>query len=110
MKPVNLLGALHMPCLVAVAVIAAGASIAVAGAAEIKDAAVAGVNSGPGKVSKEMATKNALLALPGKVTDVTVEKKHGKNVWVIEVVADKDGAETDVLVDMDSGGVIGMEH
>jgi hypothetical protein len=29
---------------------------------------------------------------------------------VIEIVADKDGEETDVLIDMDSGAVLGMEH
>ena len=44
------------------------------------------------------------------MTDVTIEKKRGKNVYVIEVVADKDGAETDVLVDTDMGAVLGGEH
>lgn len=63
-----------------------------------------------GKVSREQATQAALQALPGKVTDVTIEKKRGKTVYVIEIVADKDGAETDVLVDMDSGKVLGMDR
>jgi len=31
-------------------------------------------------------------------------------VYVIEIVARDDGAETDVLVDMDSGAVLGVEH
>src|SRR5467141_3622880 len=53
------------------------------------------------KISREQA---------GKVTDVGIEKKRGKNVWVIEIVADKDGAEIDVLVDPDSGKVIGMDR
>lgn len=62
------------------------------------------------RISEQQATQAALQALPGKVTDVTVEKKRGKNVYVIEIVADKDGEETDVLIDMDSGAVLGMEH
>jgi uncharacterized membrane protein YkoI len=71
---------------------------------------IVGNKSNFGKITKEQATQNALTALPGMVTDVTVEKKRGKNVWVIEIVAEKTGAETDVLVDMDSGAVIGMDH
>ena len=61
------------------------------------------------KISREQATQAALTALPGEVTDVTIERKHGKMVYVIEIVAKKNGAETDVLVDMDSGKVLGME-
>jgi uncharacterized membrane protein YkoI len=61
-------------------------------------------------VSQEQATQAALQKLPGKVTDVTIEKKRGKNVYVIEIIADKDGEETDVLVDMHRGAVLGMEH
>jgi|SRR4051794_12494287 uncharacterized membrane protein YkoI len=64
----------------------------------------------PGKISQQQATQAALQALPGKVTDVTIERKLGKNVYVIEIVADKDGEETDVLVDMASGAVLGVEH
>jgi uncharacterized membrane protein YkoI len=63
-----------------------------------------------GKISSEQATRAALEALPGKVTDVTIEKKRGKTVYVIEIVAEKDGAETDVLVDMDSGKVLGLDR
>ena len=62
------------------------------------------------KISKEQATQAALQALPGKVTDVTIEKKRGKTVYVIEIVSEKDGAETDVLIDMTSGAVLGMDH
>ena len=62
------------------------------------------------KISREQAVKAALAAVPGKVTDAGIEKKRGKNMWVIEIVADKDGAEIDVLVDTDSGEVIGMDR
>jgi uncharacterized membrane protein YkoI len=62
------------------------------------------------RITKEQAVENAKAAVPGEVTDVTVEKKRGKQVWVVEIVAEKNGVETDVLVDMDSGKVIGMEQ
>jgi uncharacterized membrane protein YkoI len=61
------------------------------------------------RITKEQATQAALLALPGDVTDVTIERKRGKMVYVIEIVAKADGAETDVLVDMDTGKVLGMD-
>ncbi len=64
----------------------------------------------PARISKEQAVQNAVTAVPGKVTDVAIEKKGGKNVYVVEVIADKDGAETDVLVDIDSGKVLGVER
>src|ERR1700712_456938 len=57
-----------------------------AGAAETRDGgAIVGTKTGTGKISRDQATQNALAALPGTVTDVTVEKKRGKNVWVIEI-------------------------
>jgi hypothetical protein len=62
------------------------------------------------KISEEQATQSALQVLPGKVTDVTVERKRGKDLYVVEIVADKDGAETDVLVDMESGKVLGIDR
>jgi uncharacterized membrane protein YkoI len=63
-----------------------------------------------GKISKEQASQNALQAVPGKVTDLSVERKGGKNIYVVEIIAEKDGGETDVLVDMDSGKVLGVER
>ena len=59
------------------------------------------------KITKEQATKAALEQVPGKVTDVTIEKKRGKNVYVVEIQSDQ--GEKDVLVDMESGKVIGTE-
>ena len=82
----------------------------VAAAAETRDGpSPVGVKSAAGKVSKEQAVQNALAALPGTVGEVTIEKKRGRNVWVVEVVTEKTGDEKDVLVDMDSGKVIGIE-
>ena len=60
------------------------------------------------KITKEQATKVALEQVPGKVTDVTIERKRGKNVYVVEIQSPDQG-EKDVLVDMESGKVIGTE-
>jgi uncharacterized membrane protein YkoI len=61
------------------------------------------------KVTRGEAVQAALKTMPGKVTDVTVERKRGKQVYVIEVVADKGGRENDVLVDMATGEVLGVD-
>ena len=62
------------------------------------------------KISKDQAKQSALQSLPGEVTDITVESKGGKRVYVIEIVSKQDQVETDVLVDMSSGKVLGMER
>jgi uncharacterized membrane protein YkoI len=61
------------------------------------------------KITQEQASEVALKVVPGKVTDITIEKKRGRNVYVVEIVAEKDGVETDVLVDIESGRVLGTE-
>ena len=60
------------------------------------------------KITKEQATKAALEQIPGKVTDVTIERKRGKNVYVVEIQSPDQG-EKDVIVDMESGKVVGTE-
>ena len=62
------------------------------------------------KISEDQAKQAALNAVPGKVTDLAVETKRGKEVYVVEIVAQKNGEETDVLVDMDTGKVIAVER
>jgi uncharacterized membrane protein YkoI len=104
--PVQWIRSLPIPLMVLVAVCSA---LSVSAVGETKSDPVA-VKAPAAKVSEEQATQAALQALPGKVTDVTVEKKRGKNVYVIEIVAAKDGVETDVLIDMETGAVLGMEH
>jgi uncharacterized membrane protein YkoI len=75
-------------------------------------AGVASAQDGKGpapKITQEQATQIALKVVPGKVTDVAIERKRGRRVYVVEIVAEKDGAETDVLVDIESGKVLGTE-
>jgi uncharacterized membrane protein YkoI len=62
------------------------------------------------KITEEQAKQVALQKIPGEVTDATIEKKLGKMVWVIEIVAQNGGVETDVLVDLVSGEVLGVER
>ena len=60
------------------------------------------------KITQDQASAIALKAIPGKVTGVTIEKKLGKNVYVIEIMSETQG-EKDVFVDLVSGKVIGTD-
>jgi uncharacterized membrane protein YkoI len=60
------------------------------------------------KIKKEQATKIALERIPGEVTDVVIEKKRGKNVYVIEIQSPEQG-EKDVFVDIETGKIVGTD-
>jgi uncharacterized membrane protein YkoI len=60
------------------------------------------------KISPEEASKIALERIPGNVTDVTIERKRGKEVYVVEILTANEG-EKDVLVDIKTGRIIGTE-
>jgi uncharacterized membrane protein YkoI len=60
------------------------------------------------KITEEQAKKIALERIPGKVTDVAIEKKGGKNVYVIEIQSLEQG-EKDVFVDIETGKIIGTD-
>jgi hypothetical protein len=60
------------------------------------------------KVSGEQATKIALELIPGKATSVKIERKKGKNVYVVEIQTAKEG-EKDVFVDIESGKIVGTD-
>jgi uncharacterized membrane protein YkoI len=60
------------------------------------------------KISEEQAKAIALKKMPGKVTDVAIEKKRGKTVYVVEVMTESQG-ERDVFIDMQSGAVVGTD-
>lgn len=61
------------------------------------------------RITRGEAMQAALKSLPGKVAEIKVERKRGKQVYVIEIAADKDGSENDVFVDMQTGEVLGIE-
>jgi len=60
------------------------------------------------KVSEAEATKIALQRIPGKVTDVKIERKRGQNVYVVEIQT-PDGGEKDVFVSIESGEIVGTD-
>ncbi|WP_247836743.1 PepSY domain-containing protein [Bradyrhizobium sp. 200] len=60
------------------------------------------------KITEEQAKKIALERIPGEVTDVAIEKKRGKNVYVIEIQSPEQG-EKDVFVDIETGKIIGTD-
>lgn len=61
------------------------------------------------KVSGAEATRIALNTVPGEAKSVSIERKRGKNVYVVEIIAKEDGVETDVFVDIESGEVVGTD-
>jgi uncharacterized membrane protein YkoI len=62
------------------------------------------------KVSDEQAKAIARQAIAGEVFDVQVERKLGKETLVVELISDSDSAEIDVIIDMVSGEVLGIEN
>jgi hypothetical protein len=59
------------------------------------------------KISAAEATKIALERMPGKATDVKIERKLGKNVYVVEIQTPR--GEKDVFVDIESGKIVGTD-
>ena len=58
---------------------------------------------------QEKAKQLSLKIVPGDVTGVAIEKKLGKQAIVVEVLT-KDGSEIDVIIDMETGAVLGTEE
>jgi uncharacterized membrane protein YkoI len=70
--------------------------------------AAAHAQSSVAKITEAQAMKIALEQIPGKVTDVKIERKRGKNVYVVEIQT-PDGGEKDVFVDIVSGKIVGTD-
>ncbi len=62
------------------------------------------------KISGMQATEIALKEVPGKVTSMKIERLGKHNVYAVEIIAAKDGVETDVFVDIESGKVVGTDR
>ena len=74
------------------------------------DAPAAGAQAEPTrKISDEQAREIALQAVPGEVMDIGVERKLGAKRIVVEIIAKADMAETDVIIDMETGEVLAIE-
>lgn len=61
------------------------------------------------KVNGNQAAEIALKVIPGKANAVSIERKRGRNVYVVEIIASKDGVERDVFVDIETGEVVGTD-
>jgi uncharacterized membrane protein YkoI len=59
------------------------------------------------KISGDQATKIALGLISGRVTNLTIERKRGKNVYVVEIQTPQ--GEKDVFVDIESGQIVGTD-
>ena len=59
------------------------------------------------KISTEQASEIALKLVPGRVTSVVIERKRGRNVYVVEIQIN--GGEKDVFVDIETGRVVGTD-
>ena len=53
------------------------------------------------KSARWQATETALKEVPGKVTSMKIERYGKHNVYAVEIIATKDGVETDVFVDIE---------
>jgi uncharacterized membrane protein YkoI len=62
------------------------------------------------KVDGIQATAIALKEIPGRANTVSIERVGKRNVYVVEVIADKDSAEWDVFVDIETGEVVGTDR
>ncbi len=61
------------------------------------------------RVSREQAIASAVTVVPGRVTGVEIERKAGKVMYVVEVQT-PGGDEIDVLIDVQTGQVLGIEN
>ncbi len=61
------------------------------------------------KIDGLQATEIALKEIPGKVTSIKIERLGKRNIYAVEIIADKDGAEWDVFVDIETGEVVGTD-
>ncbi len=61
------------------------------------------------KINGSQAVEIALKEIPGKVTSTKIERIGKHNVYAVEIIADKDGGEWDVFVDIETGEVVGTD-
>jgi hypothetical protein len=62
------------------------------------------------KIDSAQAIEIALNEIPGKANSTKIERLGKHNVYAVEVIADKDGGEWDVFVDIETGKVVGTDN
>lgn len=58
-------------------------------------------------ITEEEARAIAIKEINGRVTDISIEKKFGKTTYVVEI---NNGNEIDVIIDIETGKVLGIER
>ena len=62
------------------------------------------------KIDHKQAMEIALKEIPGEVVSTEIERIGKHNVYTVEIIADKDGGEYDVFVDIETGEVVGTDN
>lgn len=62
------------------------------------------------KIDHKQAMEIALKEIPGEVVSTDIERIGKHNVYTVEIIADKDGGEYDVFVDIATGDVVGTDN
>ncbi len=62
------------------------------------------------KINGVQATEIALKAKPGTANSIKIERLGRRNVYAVEIIADEDGGEWDVFVDIETGEVVGTDN
>jgi hypothetical protein len=62
------------------------------------------------KIDGLQATEIALKEIPGEVTSIKIERLGKRNIYAVEIIADKDGGEWDVFVDIETAEVVGVDN
>ena len=60
------------------------------------------------EITEQEAREIALREVSGTITDVAIEKKFGKLAYVVEILT-SNGVETDVIIDTETGEILGVE-
>jgi uncharacterized membrane protein YkoI len=62
------------------------------------------------KVNHKEAVEIATGEVPGEVNSIHIERVARHNVYTVEIIAEADGVETDVFVDIESGEIVGTDR
>ena len=62
------------------------------------------------KINGMQATEIALNRIPGEANSIKIERLGRRNVYAVEIIAEENGAEWDVFVDIATGEIVGTDN
>ncbi len=62
------------------------------------------------KINGMQATEIALNKIPGEANSIKIERLGRRNVYAVEIIAEENGAEWDVFVDIATGEIVGTDN